>query len=631
MPAYNPTQCYNSLKGSNYHPCPNMEVIGAVSYHCMDAQESGALHDFCSKNNMYVPFHWFELYNTKLCAENEYHDNPGDNPNKCQPHVFASYNDAFKWQMAQPNPDDWSSRPCECCCSCYAYGTPIAIPGGYKAIEKLAPGESVLAGSLTIQDGDISVAWSSKEVRFSDGTPPQPKGLAHYPNMVYINYDDGKSLIVTLDEIFLLKTGKIKRAGTLTVHDELVSPDGKHVKINSVMLAEYSGGIHHISTDTKFGGSMDGHLLNSNGVVSGDYILQIYASKLGDLLVDAPVIGSVEYHQDNAVHALAPHAFAHAGENTDMAVMPKNIKLYTGKTANIPVGANAFFTDEQAIDILANPNIKKYPFSYKGGLFNIEYIFKIYNSFYPDIRFYVDWENTSPNAYAFWEYGEKHVIVSGELARLEDFYWQGMAVVLAQCIASFYNPAGENTKELLPKAKADYYGVGLMMRVVWPLDYFNITKEGLKQVNYLFDAIPAEDAKGNPKNPLGDPSLDCRRMTMQSGFYGGELPKCAGGSDPKPEKLMVAYAQPGPDIDKVTIAFTKSVDKALAEAAENYTFKPEVNISDIKVDEVDRKKVVITADFQASTDYAVTVQNLIAADGSILDTSNNFAFFTTGE
>jgi hypothetical protein len=41
--------------------------------------------------------------------------------------------------------------------------------------------------------------------------------------MVYINYDDGKSLIVTLDEIFLLKTGKIKRAGTLTVHDELVS------------------------------------------------------------------------------------------------------------------------------------------------------------------------------------------------------------------------------------------------------------------------------------------------------------------------------------------------------------------------------------------------------------------------
>ncbi len=68
-------------------------------------------------------------------------------------------------------------------------------------------------------------------------------------------------------------------------------PVGNSARSNEVSRASFvpryhrqkpsGGGLHHISTTTQFDGTLDGHLLNSNGVVTGDYTLQIHDEEQG--------------------------------------------------------------------------------------------------------------------------------------------------------------------------------------------------------------------------------------------------------------------------------------------------------------------------------------------------------------
>lgn len=630
MPTYNPIDCYNILRsttnpdtGKPYYPCPTSE--GTLSPHCQEFVTTPAVHLKCAEqqSTVYTPVGYTEVYNSKLCGPDEY------DPFKCQERAFATLNDALSFLRTHP---DFDNRPCWCCCACFAYGTPIATPDGEKVIEFFQIGDRVLAGSVTSKDGNLMLSWDAKDVQFSSGTGPLPPA-GHYPTMVFVHYGagEGKGLIATLDQLFLMPDGKLKQAAKLSILDSLVAEDGSVVKINAVKLGEYSGGLHHIATSTRFDGSIDGHLLNSNGIVAGDYTLQIHAEQLGNLLEDGPNIGTPEYEASHKQYAVSVHAYHHPDAIGEISI-PKTVKLFTGQSAHIPENAGSFFTVPQEIDIIGSRHVIIHGFANKAGTDAVNYMFKIYKASFPDINFYLDWENVNPNAYAFEEYGQQHVVVSGGLVRIEGIA-NALAVIIAQCVARFTKPDKEEKAkhELLPRVQADYYGIGFVMRLAWDWNWNDTVEKGIAQVNTLFSYISDNNQVGDADNPLEDPSIQCRETAMQYALLGGDLPPCAGGTPPQPE-LKVIGDEVGKTPDGQTFVilnFNEPLDVTSAENLDNYKATPAVNLTSATVTKEDTSKVTVVGDFAPKTDYEIVVSNVTSANGTALDSDLNSAQFKT--
>ena len=593
---------------------------GGLSYHCFSIA-SGVFHQWCMGKDVYYPLSWTEVYNTTLCGVSEY------NPTRCQEQVFG---DAKSQRVFLNSHPDFDVRNCFCCCACYAWGTPIATPDGEKAIETFERGDQVSVASIDSSGGTIKLSWGAKPVEFSDGTPPLPRS-EQYPYMVFVHYGEDKHMICTLDQLFLLTNGKLKQAANLTINDKLVGADGSEVGINAVQLAEYGGGLHHIATSLEFDGNMDGHLLNSNGVVTGDYTLQVHYGQLGDRAEEGYSIGTPEYHQQHAQLAVAPHAYASA-EMRDSVDLPTTLNAITMQSAYIPPGARSYINQDQAIDIISNSKVKKRPFGDTTGRSVLLYVFKIYKTFYPEISFYLDWNDMSPTAYAFEAYGQKQVVVSGGLVRLDGVYFEGMALIVAQCVAAFYQPDeetnnGVKSKGLLPRIEADYYGVAIVMRDPWFLNLTPMLKAGIEQVTKYFSYISSGNAQGDPTDPANDPSIACREQALANGWLGGGLPPCASGQ-PTVTVLEIEDAERTTDqgVSSVTITFSAALDKTSAEEAGNYTADPAVNLTSAKVDSTDATKVKLAGDFTATDNYKITIANVKGGDGSELDPQGNVAF-----
>jgi hypothetical protein len=78
--------------------------------------------------------------------------------------------------------DSYYALTCFCCCSCYANGTKIAVPTGFKTIEYFQTGDEVLTASLATG----SLKWNTGKVAYSMGTGPD----GHQSAMVYMHYGD---------------------------------------------------------------------------------------------------------------------------------------------------------------------------------------------------------------------------------------------------------------------------------------------------------------------------------------------------------------------------------------------------------------------------------------------------------
>jgi Pretoxin HINT domain len=184
--------------------------------------------------------------------------------------------------------DKVTGECCDCKCSCAAYGTPVATPDGDKAIQTIAIGSQVLAANTAFE-------WTATDVNFSDGTGPD----GQQPEMLYITYGaDNKVIIVTLDHTFLIPDGTLIRANRLMRGDALVAADGSQVPIGDVKTGAYNGGVWNIATAVGQPTSLDGHLINTGGVISGDYAVQLYYDDLGfssKAQAARPVHGSDEY------------------------------------------------------------------------------------------------------------------------------------------------------------------------------------------------------------------------------------------------------------------------------------------------------------------------------------------------
>jgi hypothetical protein len=625
---YDPITCYKNLLAAGKRPCPNDTGTG-MSTHCGAFSVSPAVHQKCAEQQatVYTPVDYSEAYNKKKCGKEDPPVTNDYNPKKCDEQTFTDADALIGFLVDHP---DFGHRVCYCCCACYAYGTPIATPAGEKVIEQFMIGDDVSAASIAPKGKSLGLSWGAKVVYFSSGTGPLRKGATHYPTMVFVHYGEDKSLIVTEDQLFLLSNGQLKQANALSVLDMLVNADGSPVRINAVKLGEYGGGLHHIATDIKFEGDINGHLLNSNGVVTGDYTLQIHAEQLGDRLATGPRIGTPDYEKAHGRHAVALFAYHHPDAPAEIA-LAQNMVLYTGKSAPIPPDARAFISEPQESEILSK--LRPRPIADKAGADAVAYAFQLYKAFFPDIHFYLDWENIHPNAYAFREFGQEHVVLSGGLVRTPGIYEEGLGIIIAQAAAFFTKPVDDKVlvSQLLPRVQADYYGIGYIMRVAWGLNRSDLVEKGLDQIREFFGNI-TDNVTGDPENSLDDPSISCRLLTMQHAWLGGDLPECAGGPPPPPPALKANGATVGKLTEgkaNVTVSFNEPVDTTSAEQIDNYATKPAAKLTAAKVNQDDPSSVTITGEFETKTGYQITVSNVASAKGAALDPDNSSVSFTT--
>ena len=611
---YDPAECDRQLTGKGLNPCGKT----VSNEHCIDFNNTPGHAALCpdpSSEHIYDPVNSVECYNKRT---GEIHFTSID----------TILNECMQLKAKDP---DWDQRMCWCCCSCFAFGTPIATPAGMKAIEDFAKGDEVLvATEMAIADGQVQLTWSPKTVAFSSGTGPD----SSQASMVYIRYGENSGIVVTPDHVFLMPNGKLKRADRLVPdQDQLVLAAGGTTPIHEVRTGAYKGGIHHISTDLSFDGKIEGHLVNANNIVCADYLLQIHLGQMGeDVVVEnhsaLPKIGTPEYA---ARHTHLTHMANAAVSATNPLedIVIKEFKPHKSQEKAIPDNAKLFITPEQEADIIANPKAEKQLLTETIGISAVSYLTKLYNAFYPDVRFHLEWEDIHINAYAYHDglFNDKIVYISGGLVRIVCLNMEAMALILAQQIGYFYGtPQGADG--LATRGEADYYGVLVVTRkAFFENNWFDVVMKGLSQLQTFFGYITEDNQKGEDGNP-DNPSIDCRIQTMQVAISGGSLPPCAGGVVPHQLQVVSAtVAQDNPA--QITVTFNKAVDKKAAEDTAHYNLRPDSTIESAQLNEDDPKQVILRAILENDTDYVLAVSRITTTDGSTLDPSKTTAKFKT--
>ncbi len=526
----------------------------------------------------------------------------------------------------------WTWDTCYCCCSCFAWGTKIAVSGDeVKLIQNFQVGDPVRTASVEPESGKL--VWGENHVSFSSGTSPGGNGST----MLSIYFGNGNSIIVTPDHVFMLSSGKLKKADTLVPGvDELLSAEGNAVALNEIKVGRFYDGVHHISSDAdKSGlgeGVIDGHLINSNGIVSADFALQISFGDqklLRHFVKDCdklPVVGSAEY---KAAHADSLDCEDYLVKKKGADVSVNTVRSFTPFGANrlyVPPTAQVFVTREQAIDIIAGP---KRPYTNTTNVHNLNYLIKLFRGFFPEINFYLDWEGIEPNIYAFELYGQKTVVISGQLLRTEPIYQDGLAVIMAHGVAVFNGAPPANALGYACMGQADYFGVGYVLQTIYfGSDWLRVATSGVDQVNAMFDYISAKNGEAGNDVCL-KPSIDCRKETMELALMGGELPECAGGPEIGGLHVTGAQAQLFESYQTVTVQFNMNLSPYSAEKPENYHISPESVVSTATVMEEAPNQVLLTVLLQPGIqDFEVRVYDVYAYNGSTLDPDHNSATFS---
>lgn len=412
---------------------------------------------------------------------------------------------------------------CWCKCSCLASNTPVEIaPNKWKRIGDVKVGETVLARSL-------NGAWKQAPVVFSDGTtmPEKP-----YPYAIYVVLKDGTELVVTADHLFLINGNILKRADRLAPTDQLVGSDGKPKSIKTVVSGSYHGPIHHIAA-TKWdetNPSIDGHLINTNGVISGDYFAELHLST--PALVTEPQIGSVQYETAfKRQHA----AFISTSGLPDKISVGKDAVFMPAKPLSIPEDAHPFIPKE-----FETPDPTKLgPLDHTIPYEMAQYLVNHYRTHYPDITYHIEWADNRVNAYAWMSGGKRHVALLGGLLRHVYVKQEGAGLVLAHEIGHHYGGDPKYPGSWAScEGQSDYWGALIGMRKVWWGHYaIEQTQAGADQLRNLFafgllggNLFDLITLSPSSTATCSHPPAQCRYETYIAGMRADSKPSCAAFS-----------------------------------------------------------------------------------------------------
>lgn len=512
-----------------------------------------------------------------------------------------------------------SGAICYCCCSCFAWHTPLAVPSGDpKPIQTFVVGDNVLAAGADLQ-------WKPYAVQFSDGIPPGPDyGKTMFS--IYYQLPEGvSSLVVTADHVFLLANGKLQRAEFLVPGEsELISADGAPVPVLAIEVGGWYGGVHHIATSQDPATSVDGHLLNAKGIVSGDWALQI-ADIEGGAIVDAAHAGEGPARASTAAFVeahghLEGDIFTHAVKGAEWQhARHEQFRPYASAISQVPESAMRFVTRQQAQDIYKNAS--QAPVSSIGGQDIVNYLFRLFQGFYPDVNFRLEWGEVMPNAFSWFSFGVPFVVVNGGLVRTEGVDYNTLAVIIAHELGHLYGGApltGDGTYSC--EGQADYAAIiGVLRSVMYVNSYYGVASGGIEGVTNLFNFIDPDHRKGVPGQTCDGISIDCRLEAFNAGLRTQSLPQCAGGPVINYLTLESAIATPGEEGSAaVTLTFDEPLDFASALHKANYIFEPAVDIVSVEAVPGAANAVVVTAPITSDVVYKINVINVISASGDLL-------------
>jgi hypothetical protein len=423
---------------------------------------------------------------------------------------------------------------CFCTCSCLAFGTPVeAGGGGYRAIEQYAVGDTVLACGLGLN-------WQSHTVEFSNGTA----GASKQKYTVLVTYAN-TALAVTSDHIFLLADKTLKRADRLAPGDNLLSVRGDRVPITSVHIGDYYAGFHHIATKQEEPpANLEGHLLNTNGIVSADYAVQLYCRdnnvrkkyRFAANHDDLPIVGSPAYMKIHGrVSRQAPTATSFRNElqthylsvsqhqASDLkgpVFVPANATI-----VQIPSDAASFISKEEA-EAKAAEAMRPWndPLSRQWT----QYLLDQYGAFYPQIAYQLDWADDTVNAFAWIDAtGTRHVAIKGGLVRHFALQMEGIALVIAHETGHHYGGPPTFPSGLSCEGQADFAGVRDVMRKAWFGDqYAAMVIPAIAQMANFFGVPNSPIAPGGSAG-CDHPPGACRIATYYGAFRLAGKPSCA--------------------------------------------------------------------------------------------------------
>jgi hypothetical protein len=442
---------------------------------------------------------------------------------------------------------------------------------------------------------------------------------------------DPNYLIVTSDQPFLMKDGTLKQAGKLVPGtDKLLKKDGSSVPIVSMEVGMFEKGVHHISTHPGPAKSLKDNLMLANGIVVGDYSLQIAltanSSDVPDHYKDEPKFGTTKYVEKHT-HLSIDHFSAKSLSSVDN-VIPSFTPFSLKNSTAMPEKAMPFFNVSQAEYL--KKNAPMYSPGENIGLGDLNYLFKLLEGFFPSIIFYYDVHNIEPNVYSVRQYGREIVVVNQGFLLLQSINFPGLAVVLTQVVNALQVSKGSQLNHSI-EGRADYEVSALVMAI------FHVYSEGTRQftngmaeLGQLFDILTPALKEGVPGtyNELG---LDCRVKTMNASFNGLPLPHCAGGPpDPAVELLSVTpYVRRNASV--IALTFNKSLESETVTALSNYMFSPLLNAVSARLSKKNPKVVKIIVEPEGNVEYTLVVKGILSTDKQPIIPGKNIAKFTFEE
>ncbi|MBB6503012.1 hypothetical protein [Pedobacter cryoconitis] len=131
------------------------------------------------------------------------------------------------------------------------------------------------------------------------------------------------------------------------------------------------------------------------------------------------------------------------------------------------------------------------------------------------------------------------------------------------------------------------------------------------------------------RDPIDEISLDCRIDTLAASIKGSPLPHCAGGPpNPALEVTGASATIPeGHEIPVIAITFNMPVDEDTASALGNYMFNPAALVFLATVDKKNPAQVNIEGIIIPDTDYTVVVTGVLSVDQQPIIVGKNGAKF----
>lgn len=507
------------------------------------------------------------------------------------------------------------SGQCYCCCSCFAFGTPIEVqPQLYKLIQTINVGDTVLATGASVQE------WKPVEVTHLGGIAPEVQ--VDFMMLGQFRTEDGqvRTLIASADHLFLNgdPAGSVLVPfGNLRPGHTVRTADGGAAAVEFTTYIQFAGGVRHIALGIwEPGTPLDGHLLNSNGLVTADLGVQMryYEGSLHKDMVDTgeglPALGSPKFHARYDTSAYTDFL-------NDPAKWPPNVIPLGQAVVNVPASALGYFTAAQAADI--EESLGQQDLGNSMPLTQALYLFNLNRAFYPGIIYIVDWASIRTNAWFFRDNRQNYVVISGGLLRVPELMLEGVSVVLSHLIA--------NQRGVRCTAEADLEGVRNELRELWYNELFGQTFErGLAQLEGVFARISLENRKGNPDEICTDPGIDCRVQALWAGAMLTALPDCAV---PPPDfAVSEAYSEAVAQQTTVFVVFSKPYDQLSAADPANYVFSP-AGVARFTGEGTPDTVDVVVEGLAPGTEYTVTVSNVYSTDGRPLTPGYDTAKFTT--